>query len=45
MPLAEIRLFLREPTVELLEEYERRVTDEFAERRRVLRYMKRILLR
>jgi DNA-binding transcriptional MerR regulator len=43
MPLAEIRSFLREPTVELLEEYERRVTDEFAERRRVLRYVKRIL--
>ena len=43
MPLAEIRVFLREPTVEHLEEYERRVTDEFAERRRVLRYVKRIL--
>ena len=43
MPLAEIRAFLREPSIELLEEYERRVADEFAERRRVLRYVKRIL--
>ena len=43
MPLAEIRAFLREPTLERLEEYERRATDELAERRRVLRYVKRIL--
>jgi DNA-binding transcriptional MerR regulator len=43
MPLAEIRDFLREPTVERLEEYERRATDEFAERRRVLRYTRRLL--
>ena len=43
MPLAEIRAFLREPTVARLEEYERRVADEFADRRRVLRYVKRIL--
>jgi DNA-binding transcriptional MerR regulator len=43
MPLTEIRSFLREPTVERLEEYERRATDEFAARRRVLRYVKRIL--
>jgi DNA-binding transcriptional MerR regulator len=43
MPLAEIRAFLRSPTVDRLEDYERRVTDEFAERRRVLRYVKRIL--
>ena len=43
MPLVEIRSFLREPTVERLEEYERRATDEFAGRRRVLRYVKRIL--
>jgi DNA-binding transcriptional MerR regulator len=43
MPLAEIRSFLREPSVERLDEYEREVADEFAERRRVLRYIKRIL--
>jgi DNA-binding transcriptional MerR regulator len=43
MPLAEIRAFLREPTVERLAEYERRAVDEFAEQRRVLRYVKRIL--
>lgn len=43
MPLAEIRPFLREPSVERLEAYEREVADELAERRRVLRYVKRIL--
>jgi DNA-binding transcriptional MerR regulator len=43
MRLAEIREFLRDPTVERVEEYERRTADEFAERRRVLRYVKRIL--
>jgi DNA-binding transcriptional MerR regulator len=43
MPLAEIRAFLRAPTVERLDEYERRAVDEFAEQRRVLRYVKRIL--
>ena len=43
MPLAEIRTFLRDPSVERLESYERRATDEFAERRRVLRYTKRLL--
>jgi DNA-binding transcriptional MerR regulator len=43
MPLSEIRAFLRDPTVERLEDYERRVADEFAERRRVLRYVKRVL--
>src|SRR2546423_2193698 len=43
MPLAEIRSFLRGPSVERLEAYEREVADEFAERRRVLRYVKRIL--
>ncbi len=43
MPLAEIREFLREPTAERLDEYERRATDEFAERRRVLRYTRRLL--
>lgn len=43
MALAEIRAFLQEPTVERLQEYERRATDEFAERRRVLRYTARLL--
>lgn len=43
MPLAEIRSFLRDPTLERLEAYERAVADEFADRRRVLRYIKRIL--
>jgi DNA-binding transcriptional MerR regulator len=43
MPLVEIRSFVREPTVERLSEYERRVTDEFADRRRALLYVKRIL--
>jgi DNA-binding transcriptional MerR regulator len=43
MPLAAIRSFLREPSVEQLDVYEREVADEFAERRRVLRYVKRIL--
>ncbi|MFL6038502.1 MAG: MerR family transcriptional regulator [Gaiellaceae bacterium] len=43
MPLAEIRTFLRDPTVERLDAHERTVADEFAERRRVLRYVKRIL--
>ena len=43
MPLVEIRSFLRDPTVERLEEFERDVTDELAERRRVLRYVKRVL--
>ena len=43
MSLAEIRSFLRDPTVERLEAYERQVADEFAGRRRVLRYVKRIL--
>lgn len=43
MPLAEIRSFLRDPSVEQVDDYERTVADEFAERRRVLRYVKRIL--
>ena len=43
MPLADIRAFLREPTIARLEEYEQRVADEFADRRRVLRYLKRVL--
>ena len=43
MPLAEIRSFLRGPSPARLDEREREVADEFAERRRVLRYVKRIL--
>lgn len=43
MALADIRSFMREPTVERLEEYERQVADDFAERRRVLRYVRRVL--
>ena len=43
MPLAEIRSFVRASSLERLDAYEREVADEFAERRRVLRYLKRIL--
>ena len=43
MPLADIRAFLREPTIAELDAFERRVADEFADRRRVLRHVKRIL--
>jgi DNA-binding transcriptional MerR regulator len=43
MPLAEIRDFVRNPTLERLEEFERQVADDFAERRRVLLYVKRVL--
>jgi len=43
MPLAEIRAFLHDPTVARVEAYERRAADEFAERRKVLRYVKRVL--
>ena len=43
MSLAEIRSFLREPSLEQLDAYELQVADEFAERRRVLRYIKRVL--
>jgi DNA-binding transcriptional MerR regulator len=43
MPLAEIRAFLRDPSVARLDEYERRVADDFSERRRVLRHLKRVL--
>jgi DNA-binding transcriptional MerR regulator len=43
IPLAEIRVFLREPTAAWLDEYEQRTVAEFAERRRVLRYAKRVL--
>jgi DNA-binding transcriptional MerR regulator len=43
IPLAEIRAFLREPTVAWLDACEQRTTAELAERRRVLRYARRIL--
>jgi DNA-binding transcriptional MerR regulator len=43
MPLVDIRTFLSDPSVERLEEYERQAADEFGERRRVLRYVKRVL--
>ena len=43
MPLAEVRFFLRDPTVDRLDAYEREAVDELAERRRVLGYVKRIL--
>jgi len=43
MPLTGIRAFLRDPSVGQLEAYERDLAGEFAERRRVLRYVKQIL--
>ncbi|HZC28545.1 MAG TPA: MerR family transcriptional regulator [Gaiellaceae bacterium] len=43
VPLVEIRAFLREPSVGYLDDYERRMLAEFAERRRVLRGVKRVL--
>jgi DNA-binding transcriptional MerR regulator len=43
MPLAEIRRFLDDPTPEQLDEFERRESDAFANRRRVIRYIRRIL--
>jgi DNA-binding transcriptional MerR regulator/effector-binding domain-containing protein len=43
IPLAEVRSFLRNPTVDRLDAYEREAVDELAERRRVLGYVKRIL--
>jgi DNA-binding transcriptional MerR regulator len=43
MPLAEIRAFLRDRSPERLDEYERRATAELADRRRVLRHVRRIL--
>jgi DNA-binding transcriptional MerR regulator len=43
VPLAEIRTFLRAPTAAWLDDYEQRTVAEFAERRRVLRYAKRVL--
>ena len=43
MPLAEIKAFVSDPSPRRLDAFERRATDEFAERRRVLRYIRRIL--
>jgi DNA-binding transcriptional MerR regulator len=43
MPIAEIRSFIRDPTVDHVDAFERRATDEFAERRRILRQVKRLL--
>lgn len=43
MPLADVRAFLRDPTVDRIDAYEREAVDELADRRRVLRYVKRIL--
>jgi DNA-binding transcriptional MerR regulator len=43
MPLNAIRSFLRAPAPERLEEFERQITADFAEQRRVLRYIQRIL--
>lgn len=43
LPLAEIRTFLREPTAERVDAYERAAADEMLERRRVLRHVKRVL--
>jgi DNA-binding transcriptional MerR regulator len=43
MTLAEIREFLRDPSVERLEQYEGQLTAELAERQRLLRYVKRFL--
>src|SRR2546423_2968446 len=43
LPLTDIRAFLHAPSVERLEGYERATAHEFAERRRVLGYVKRIL--
>lgn len=43
MPLADIRSFVRDPRGERLAEYERRATDEFAGRRQVLRYVRKLI--
>ena len=43
MPLAEIRSFLRAPSPERLEVFEGAIAEEYTDRRRVLRYVKRIL--
>lgn len=43
MPLAEIRGFIHEPSLERLDAYEHQLNDELAQRRHVLRYVKRML--
>jgi DNA-binding transcriptional MerR regulator len=43
VPLAEIRDFLRAPSTGWIEGYEQRAVDAFADQRRVLRYVKRLL--
>ena len=43
MPLADVHSFLQRPSPELIGEFERTLTRELAERRRVLRYVRRIL--
>jgi DNA-binding transcriptional MerR regulator len=43
MPLAEIRLFLADPSEERLAEHERRLAGELADRRRVLQHLRRLL--
>ncbi len=43
MPLADIRAFIRDPSSERVDAYERGLDDELAQRRHVLRYVKRML--
>jgi DNA-binding transcriptional MerR regulator len=43
MPLGEIRAFLADPAVARLDEYEQALLEELADRRRVLRYLRRLL--
>ena len=43
MPLAEIRAFLADPSAARLAEYEAALVDELATRRRVLRYLRKLL--
>ena len=43
VPLAEIKAFVAEPRSTLLLEYEEKATAEFAERRRVLRYVRKLI--
>jgi DNA-binding transcriptional MerR regulator len=43
MPLGEIRAFLADPTEARLDEYERELLEGLADRRRVLRYLRRLL--
>jgi DNA-binding transcriptional MerR regulator/effector-binding domain-containing protein len=43
VPLAEIKAFVADPSSTLLLEYEERATADFAERRRVLRYVRKLI--